>query len=304
MMGGIAAAAASFDISALSRGSLLDGLTLSDPLPTGPLATAVLPDIVDVAILNDSRSFKRDIEAQGWATARVGLGYACVDLVDYRLTIDDIRAELIVDNLLSGERARIWGDANFDADERNVGRFWGTTSLALADGLFITCGTAQVADNPNLYRLDRLTITRGSDAIVVTAIGGEADDMTLTGTTEAGRLEEDTADGLVVVESESGAWLSEEGDALDAAYLARTAPGESFGPGGRAWSGREFGRILGRFVDTMIQYRSAQIVANAPDYVTDVRRQDDDHAALIRAEHRRAALATAFMFCNIAPLDA
>lgn len=283
-------------LASAASASPVDGLTVtrSDPLPAGPLAVAALPDTVEIALVGavaDAAHFARDVGASGWTMQRVGLGSAQIDLDGYRLTIDDIRAELVVDNLASGQSARVWGDATFEAGEAPVGRFWGTTSLQLANGLFITCGTAPAADNPNLYHLDRLTITKGANAIVVSAIGGAVgDDMAVTGTERGWGLEEDTADGLVLVEGARG-WLTEDRRTADEAYLAQTAPGGDFGPGEEVWSQREFGRVLSRFVHAAFHDAASTRMSTVMyDFASEVRRADDASAASVRAEHRRAAL--------------
>lgn len=279
-------------IAAGASAIALEGVTIvrTDPLAAGPLAMAALPEIVEIGTSTGAH-FARDFDAAGWAVQRVGLGFARIDLGGYRLTVDDVRAELVLDNVVTGTSARIWGDAMFEARGDAVGQFWGTTSLELDDGLFITCGTAQSNDNPNLYRLDRLTITKGSNAVVVAAIGGDAGDMTLTGTERDRYLEEDTADGLVLVE-QGGDWLTEDRSAAaDAEYLMQTAPGGYYGPGEGGWSDREFGRMLSRFVQTMIGNSSWQnIDAHRVDLASDTRRHDDMYAALVRADQRRMAL--------------
>lgn len=265
-------------------------MTRSDLMPAGPFAAAVMPATVEIALSTGSH-FARDVVASGWQAQRVALGSARIDLDGYRLTIDDVRAELVIDNLASGTSARVWGDAMLGAGERTVGQFWGTTSLQLANGLFITCGTAQAADNPNLYRLDRLTITKGAAALVVSAIGGDGGDMALTGTDGNWALEEDTRDGLVLVEAEGGMWRTEYGAVADAATLEQTAPGGFYGPGEEAWSGREFGRVMSRFAHAMMHGATSSYSASATlDFAMDSRRYDGVTAALIRAEHRRAAL--------------
>lgn len=312
-------------------------MTRADPLPAGPLAMAVLPDLVDMAILTavpgTGEEFIADIAqfgraAAGWQVRRMGLGYARIDLDGYRLTIDDIRAELILDNLTSGQSSRIWGSARFEVRDtvlspvleetssgagdpiaiaappmttREIGQFWGTTSLELDNGLFITCGTAAMPDNANLFQLERLTITRGLDALVVSAIGGEAGDMAIEGTGTGYMTDVEVDDGLVLAEA-GGRWLTEDYTAAaDADYLAQTMPGAAYGPGENVWSLREFGRVMISFVDVVISGTTSRAVDTVRNHAADTVRHDDDRAAVIRAEHRRAALINAVFSGRAAP---
>lgn len=283
----------------------VDGVTIlrSDPLPAGPLTIAVLPDAVLIALVPDAlvpdalwpNLLMHDVTASGWKMAEAHLGFAMIDLDGYQLTIDDIRAEVLLANLASGQSTRIWGDAMFEVDGEAVGQFWGSTSLELANGMFITCGTAAAADNPNVYSLDKLTITRGAQALVIAAIGGEAGDMTVKGTNRNWSVDDATNDGLVLVEdADAGVWLTENRTGVaDADYLRLTAPGEAFGPDGTGWSQREFGRVLSLFVQGIVQNTTSFTTQAAQNVSADDRRSDDARAAQVRAEHRRAAMATA-----------
>lgn len=269
-------------------------MTRSEPLPAGPLAQSAMPATVAIAVEASALGTAaiRDFAATGWKIDRVGVSTARIDLEGYRLTIDDARAELVLDNMSSGESARVWGHAALEANGVAVGQFWGTTSLELANGILITCGTAPSPDNGNLYQLDRLTITRGLNALVVTAIGDADGDMRLKGTTHNLSADDETSDGLVIVQTADGCgWVTEDGEPVDAATLMLTAPGALLGPGTPGWSQREFGRLISRFVDIFVR-GSAMSMANA---TLDFRRSEDVDAANVRAAQRRAALANAML---------
>ena len=81
----------------------------------------------------------------------------------------------------------------------------------------------------------------------------------------------------------------------DAVYLAQTAVGGDYGPGSFAWSGREFGRVVDSFIRSIVLNSAMRTAANTLDFASDARRRDESTAAMIRFEHRRAALHSALM---------
>lgn len=151
--------------------------THSDPLPVVAIPVAVMPDAVEVAIV---APVKPDVWSTGiasageWTAQKVELGRAIIDIDSiYRLSINDIMAEVLLENRETNVITRIWGDAQVSVNGRDVGQFWGTSSFELANGTLITANTVVSPDNPSAYMLDKLVVTRDEYGFVVTGISTE-----------------------------------------------------------------------------------------------------------------------------------
>lgn len=154
--------------------------THSDPLPTVAIPVAVMPDTVEVAVIvttSGDPATKPGIwsdsiaSAGAWTAQKVETGRAVIDLDDdYRLSINDVTAEVILENRKTGVTTRIWGNAQVEVGGQQIGQFYGTSSFALANGTLITATTMCSPDNSAAFMLDKLVITRDEHGIVVTGI--------------------------------------------------------------------------------------------------------------------------------------
>lgn len=259
----------------------------TDPLPSGALTAASLPARVDVTIASTEPSGAVDL----MTLKDVPLTAASVALGQYRLDIDDLVGRLIVIDELSQATTTIWSDGRFQADGQAEARFWGTISLDLADGGFITAATVARADNPDQYVLDTLTITKGVAALIVKGVGGESGDLTVAASLGGQAVERSTSDGLVLVDEADGSGWRQEKVALaaDAAYLALTNLGAEYGPNSGSWSGREFGRVISAFNRLMVSSVLNTNMSRLTNHLADMLRDDQRSTAQTRSEARRSA---------------
>lgn len=262
----------------------------AEPLPAGPLTTAALPDRVDVTLQSQGVELA--------ALSNVRLTAASFALGDYRVDLDDLAGRVVLTHLDSPTVTTIWGDGRFQSGDMAEARFWGTVSLELEDGAFVTAGTAARLDNPDVYVLDRLTITKGVAALIVSGVGSLDADMTVAASLDGNRIEEATPDGLVLVDGGPVGWRQECGDRpADADYFARTAVGGDFRPDTNRWSGREFGRVVSVFnrilTYSFMQAPLSRINTQTNDALRDNARDDGRAIADRRAEERSRALSMA-----------
>ena len=161
--------------------------THSNPLPVVAIPVAVMPDAVEIALVvippvtssedtvPTSEIWSANIESAGdWTAQKVELGRAVIDIDSvYRLSINDILAEVLLENRETNVITRIWGDAQVSVNGQDVGQFWGTSSFQLANGALITANTVINPDNPSAYMLDKLVITRDEYGFIVTGISNQ-----------------------------------------------------------------------------------------------------------------------------------
>ncbi|MCG8317039.1 MAG: DUF1521 domain-containing protein [Pseudomonadales bacterium] len=150
-----------------------------------------------------------------WEVGEVCNGKAEIDLGNYTLELNEKSSEMVLTNKETGESSRIWGDPHFDMD--NDGKtdvdFWGTISLNLEDGTKITIDTTPWNGNDKMTLASKLTITNGSDAIVVEGLDqNKIGDMTITQSKQGHLLDAVNGDGLDVYENANGeGWLVKDG---------------------------------------------------------------------------------------------
>ena len=255
----------------------------TDPLPAGRYTTAALPGRVDVAI--------QSADVDLITLSDVALTAASVALGDYRVDLDDVAGRVVLTQAGSPFVTTIWSDGRFKSGEMAEARFWGTVSLELAGGAFVTAATAPRPDNPDAYALDRLVITKGAAALIIQGVGGGAGDMTVDARLGGWAVEEATADGLVLVDGGTAGWRQEDETlAADAAYLALTAVGGEWGPDSGRWSGREFGRVVTAFNRMLVSNITYSSLSRASNQVNDAVRDDGRESAARRAGDRTRAL--------------
>ena len=218
---------------------------LSEPLEASLVAVAVVPEAVMVTLIGDAAT---DRGSALLVVTRYDEDTALVDLGDgYLLTVDRPSASVLLANRATGLQTIIWGDgAAVSLDgSGEAARFWGSMTFALDNGAVITAATAQRADNPLVYVLDALTITRETAAVIISNLSEKvAPSLALTESDDGWRIEQETADGMVLDVGRTGAGWVKEGTtvAADAAWVAETAPNAPQAFAYDELSAREFGR--------------------------------------------------------------
>lgn len=252
---------------AMQIGQGILGLYTSQ-LPAGPLAMPALHSLVNITagmILQAQAQgqaegqFALQGEAlasfepvQQWTATMQGQDKASVDLGDgYSLQIDENNSEVVITNAETGETTRIWGDPHVDVDGKHVYDFWGTTTFTLENGTKITIDTEAAADNPNVYYAEKLTITKGDQALVVDGVSQlTKGDLSVSMSNNGEFLDAVTRDGFVLNENDSGSgWRSElTGEVATQADLNLTRPGQIYGPGSEMPSFGELNQTLSTFL--------------------------------------------------------
>ncbi|WP_375404676.1 DUF1521 domain-containing protein [uncultured Sphingomonas sp.] len=274
----------------------------SEPMDAPTLAVAVVPELT-VTMLGDAGGGNALLVVRQY-----GAAVALIELGDgYLLDIDRARASVLLSNSLTGLNTTIWGEdaAMTLSDGAAPARFWGNVTFALDNGAVITAATVRREDNPMVYVLDTLTVTKRSAAVIITdiatAFAEQEAEATLTVTTARNgqAVEHRTPDGLVLEQDgQRDGWLRENtGVAADADWLAQTAPGALHGPEADRMSGREFGRSVGEMVAQLSRHPMiyatppSVLVSNALRADADRRAEDSaDHASDRASERRRIYL--------------
>ncbi|GAA0480593.1 hypothetical protein GCM10009096_23320 [Parasphingorhabdus litoris] len=198
----------------------------ADPLPLSPVGQAVIPVVVDVALTDGVKDL-------AWRQEQLQTGHVIIDIDDqYLLSIDEYQGEVLIDNRMTGEATRIWGNAQVNSDGMENLQFWGTTTFVLDNQTKVTAETVISELNPNAYILDRLVIVKSTRAIIVSGAGVETKgDMTVSLRSDAVSVDLDTPDNFILKENSDGAgWIAQNtGEIATQEDLDLTAPGELFG---------------------------------------------------------------------------
>lgn len=230
---------------------LVANVVLVDPL-TGPAAsTAELPATADVTLYVSATPGEPAVNGEpAFTVTAISAGGIVFDLADgYSMTIDELQSAVFVANALTNESVRIWGAAEIQLDGAEAARFWGTTTVELGNGTKITLETAADALITDLFRLDKVTVTRDDRAMVITGVAETAlGDVVVTQSFEGEGVDDATRDGLTLVTDLTGSWSDEYGREVTQDVLDQTAPGERYGPGKNQQSLREVMDVISRFV--------------------------------------------------------
>lgn len=227
------------------------------PLPSGPLAMPALLTFVNVTggtCQQGSGATESFVPTAGaeWTAQMKGGDKAAIDLGDgYTLDIDENASEVVITNAETGEVTRIWGDPHVSIDGRHEYDFWGTTTFTLENGTKITINTEAAADNPNVFYAEKLTITKGDQAIVVDGVSElTKGDLSVSMSDNGQVLDALTRDGFVLNENATGSgWRSElTGDVATQADLDLTRPGALYGPDSTMPSLGELNQTLSTFL--------------------------------------------------------
>jgi hypothetical protein len=278
----------------------------TEPMDAPALAVAAVPELT-VTMVGDAGTGGGAL----LVVRQYGAAVALIELGDgYLLDIDRARASVLLSNPLTGLRTTIWGEeaAMTLSDGADSARFWGNVTFALDNGAVITAATARREDNPMVYQLDTLTVTKREAAVIIAEIAAalaepEGESALAVATSERGwSVERHTADGLVLEQdAERDGWVREEPAvaddgrevriAADAVWLAQTAPGALHGPEADRMSGREIGRFIG---DLVAEQWRHPVVRATPSWLVvsealraDRRTEDSVARATDRAYERR-----------------
>jgi Domain of Unknown Function (DUF1521) len=164
-----------------------------------PNMRMALDPVEDLAI--NSTAYAKPLvsgESGGFKITSQAEGRVVFDLDDgYSLAVDESRSAVTVANA-GKETVQIWGEAQMALDGKTLGHFAGTTSLVLGNGTKITMETLSEAKSADIYYLDRLTVTQGERAVVVSGVsqvmGG---DLTVKQSQLGHFVDSNTRDGLV-----------------------------------------------------------------------------------------------------------
>lgn len=231
--------------------SLVAGVVLIDPIAAPADSAALLPQTGDVAIFIAPAEGLPAISGEpAFEVKAIAIGSVMFDLGDgYSLWIDEAQSAVFVANAETGETMLVWGAAAIALDGAEAARFWGTTSVELGNGTKITMETAADAVVADLFRLDRLTVTRDERAMVITGIAETTlGDLAVTQSLNGEAIDDATRDGLTIVTDLTGRWSDEYGNAVTQAVLDQTAPGRRYGPGKRTLSLGEVSKAIASFV--------------------------------------------------------
>lgn len=226
-------------------------VVLLDPIAAPAGSAAALPASVDVALfVAPAEGLPAISDEPAFEVTAIAVGNVVFDLSDgYSLSIDEAQSAIFIVNAKTGESILVWGAAAISLDGAAAARFWGTTSVELPNGTKITMETVADAAVADLFRLDKLTVTRADRAMVITGIAETTlGDVVVVQSLDGEAIDAATRDGFTIVTDLTGSWSDEYGNAIDQQLLNQTAPGRRYGPGRRTLSLGEISHAISSFV--------------------------------------------------------
>lgn len=210
------------------------------PVGTG---SALLPQNADLAFVGASK-------ADSFAIRQVAMGSAQIELGEgYSLFVNDRDRQLVLENVASASKTTIFGDARIGTATSEPLQFWGTTTLAFGNDGKITLETSEAADQPGSFLLERIAVSNGPRAVVITGVADEKVDKLTIQQSNGYDLDYETRDGFVLEQAGDGSgWVTEYGDTLTQALLDDTAVGAIFGPGSSMLSLGEFSALISNYL--------------------------------------------------------
>jgi hypothetical protein len=230
---------------------LVAEVVLLDPIAAPADSIAALPTNADVAIFVAPAGGLPAISGEpAFEVKAITIGGVVFDLGEgYSLAIDEAQSAVFVANAETGESMLVWGAAQLSLDGGDGARFWGTTSVELGNGTRITMETIADAAIADLFRLEKLTVTRDDRAMVITGIAETTlGDLAVVQSLDGAAIDAATRDGLTIVTDLTGSWTDEYGNAVTQAVLDQTARGSRYGPGKRTLSLGEVSSAIASFV--------------------------------------------------------
>lgn len=274
-------------------------------------------DPVEDVVINSSATYAEPLisGSGGFRITDQGAGRVAFDLNDgYSMWIDESKSAFTVANG-GKETVHVWGAARLALDGATLGAFAGTTSLVLGNGTKITMGTLPASD---MFYLDRLTVTQGELAMIVSGVsqmtGG---DLTVTQSQSGVAIDERARDGLVFkqvaptplaappaeptdpVSQETNTltgWANEYSVTVTPEMLEATLRGGAFGPDSERMSFEEFRALIMRLfswlqISSAMSFTSRSLNSdfNRQDFA-DVARAADIRRAWARHADETAAI--------------
>lgn len=269
-------------------------------LQSGPMLEPPAPSlsVTDAVVYADPLVTGRG----GFTIIEQAAGRIGFDLNDgYSMWVDERQSAIDVRNGAEKEAVRVWGAAQLALDGTAIGGFAGTTTLVLTNGTKITIQTMPETWASDIFRLDRLTVTQGERAMILSGVSQErAGDLTVVQSQDGYAIDEQTRDGLVfeqvAPDAEATAavpasaatlapqdsntlagWADEYGVAVTPEMLMTTLPGGDFGPGSDLLSRAEFYSMIMRFLNWGTVSALTSLASNSIS--SDMRRQDPSDVA-------------------------
>ena len=272
------------------------------PLPVASLTQAAIPSLVDVSIIATQPNLlgaKGEKSMKLWAVEQIDTGRAQIDISrDYRLTIDENNRALTVDNYKTGLQTVIWGAPppalNTNVVQPESLEFWGTTTFVLENHTRITVQTKADDQNASLYILDKVIVTKGDRALVITDAGNDVQgDMSVCSNDDGWSLDLETADNMVLKEISAGAGWSRPGKngLVTQADLDKTAVGERFGPDKQRLSLNDLRKLITQFLTISMSNMltsSFQNSASAAQNLNENTKHDDAREVAVKSAQRAA----------------
>lgn len=288
MIGSVSPASPSLVPTSAEPAALIANVVLGDPIAAPAGAQAALPANADITLyVAPSPKLPAISGPPAFEVTAVSVNGIVVDLSDgYSLAVDELRSGVFVANAKTSEKLQIWGAAQIELGGADAARFWGTTSVELGNGTKITLETAKDTAMADLFRLDRLTVTRDDRAMVISGVSSEkTGDLTVVQSRDGYAIDDDTRDGLTLAVDSDGEWTDEYGDAVTQATFDKTAPGELYGPGSTRLSVNEIATVVSRF---FIFGQVTSMMSNTRWAITSETNHQDTVDAARAADLRRA----------------
>ena len=203
-------------------------------------------------------------------------GQASVDLGDGNtLTFNKSNSSMEITDA-QGNTTTIWGDPHMIENGQTVGTFYGPMTFQLSDGTQISVDTKAGTEGTGVTYANQVTITRGSNAVVINNLDQESSAPLTATSSQNGFFLGATADkGLVLQQASGGQWIdSQTGQDVNAADLAATKPGDQ----AFIQFSQDIGQLLGSFLSTGLQ--SSALGALTADARTEAGGGDSPFSAL------------------------
>lgn len=186
---------------------------------------------------------------KGFTASMPSSGHASVNLGDGNtLSFDKSSSQMQITDA-HGNVTTVYGDPHLLENGTNVGQFKGPMTFELKDGTKITVDTKPGTEGSGVAYADRVTITRGSNAVVVQGLDQESSSSLSISSSENGyALDGRTADGFTVDQAAGGQWINSMTgrDVTGSDLTNMTTPGAE-----KAIEfGQAFGQLLGGFLAT------------------------------------------------------
>jgi hypothetical protein len=232
----------------LDAGEIGPKIERSMPLSPPGYGSAVLPKTASLELIKPAPLISKQPERL--LIKQLDMGSAKIDLGSgYSVSVDDHDRMVVVENAILGSRTVIFGDGRIETPTGEPLQFWGTTSLTFGEDAKLTLQTKADPMNKGSYILDRLTLTNGNRAAIITGLGDNIEGKLKIKTAGGYATDERVRDGFTIGENnECIAWEGEYGDPLTQELMNATAVGGDYGPGSRRLSVAELRPLINLFL--------------------------------------------------------